>query len=134
MIIRYAFGPNAGSTAHVPRDQFVQILINAGVLELVEEPQFNVAPQPAPAASLVTQYFVGPIGLYGKLAITKRTGACIEYLSVHPNEVKRYWPDCPDEVLAAWSRTDVRERAQLGQGVPDAGKFSANTNQPQVKG
>ncbi len=49
MNCKYVFGPNAGQTCHVPRDQFIDILIKSGVLEVVstDEPR-TVALPPQP--------------------------------------------------------------------------------------
>lgn len=37
MNVKYVFGPNAGQTCHVPRDQFIDILIKSGVLEVAAD-------------------------------------------------------------------------------------------------
>ena len=37
MKVQYVFGPNAGQQFHAPRDQFIDILIKSGVLELIED-------------------------------------------------------------------------------------------------
>ena len=49
MNCKYVFGPNAGQTCHVPRDQFIDILIKSGVLEVVsaeERQPVVMLPQP----------------------------------------------------------------------------------------
>lgn len=43
----FVFGPNAGQTFHAPRDQFIDILIRAGVIELIEADK----PRPPVAAN-----------------------------------------------------------------------------------
>jgi hypothetical protein len=50
MNVKYVFGPNAGQTAHVPRDQFIDILIKSGVLEVAADqpPRQTVAMIPQP--------------------------------------------------------------------------------------
>jgi hypothetical protein len=48
----YNFGPNAGQQFHAPRDQFIDILIKAGVLELVEADKPRVATANAESASI----------------------------------------------------------------------------------
>jgi hypothetical protein len=77
MNCKYVFGPNAGQTCHVPRDQFIDILIKSGVLELVSadeprqpvavpEPKWGIKKMPTSGAVAIqcdylreTQYFIG---------------------------------------------------------------------------
>lgn len=42
MKVRFVSGPRAGQTTHVQRDRFSDLLLQAGVLELVEEDQPRV--------------------------------------------------------------------------------------------
>jgi hypothetical protein len=77
MNCKYVFGPNAGQTCHVPRDQFIDILIKSGVLEVVSaeerqpvvmlpQPIWGIKKMPTSGAVAIqcdylreTQYFIG---------------------------------------------------------------------------
>ncbi len=85
-------------------------------------------PQPAPGP-LTPTYFVGRTNSQSAaFVIVRRQGATEMYLSGTVEQIKRAYPDCPANVLAAWAATPERERAAMTQGIPGAGKFSANTN------
>ena len=55
----YNFGPNAGQTFHAPRDQFIDILIKAGVLTLVEADK--PGPHVANAESAAREWHTAPV-------------------------------------------------------------------------
>lgn len=54
MKILYKFGPKAGTIDHAPRTQEIQVLINAGIIEVVDD-----TPEP-PSAALLAQHTIAP--------------------------------------------------------------------------
>lgn len=64
MLVKFTTGTNAGTVAHAPRGQFTDLLIQAGILEVAEQPK------PDPAEACRQGLLVLPEGWY----VNKRVG------------------------------------------------------------
>jgi hypothetical protein len=99
MNVKYVFGPNAGQTCHVPRDQFIDILIKSGVLEVAadEVRQPVTIPQP--------QWGIKVMPTTGEVSIQCDHMRTVMYFrgdpdNAHTFKVGGFEP--PEEVVAAY--------------------------------
>jgi hypothetical protein len=117
MNVKYVFGPNAGQTCHVPRDQFIDILIKSGVLEIAaDEPVRQPVTVPTPRWSI----FVGPTT--GQPAIQCAHQRGVEYYSGKPENAHKFKvgnSTPPQEVIAAYA-AELERRTPLEKWREDS--------------
>jgi hypothetical protein len=84
MNAKFVFGPNAGQNIHVPRDQFIDILIRAGVLELGEE---SAPVRNAPTAA---RFSVGTLPTTGKAVVKVSDGRTDLFFDGEPKDLPAF--------------------------------------------
>jgi|HubBroStandDraft_5_1064220.scaffolds.fasta_scaffold56890_3 hypothetical protein len=103
MNCKYVFGPNAGQTCHVPRDQFIDILIKSGVLEIADD---QTPRQPVTVPAPTPKWGIKKMPTSGEVVIQcDHLNTTMYYrgdpANAHTFKVGGFAP--PDEVLHAYA-------------------------------
>lgn len=115
MKIIYKFGPRAGETAHVPRSQEIQVLLNAGIIEEVPLTDGERAEVVQSAGHTIPPNFSTPVWSVetsphtGTLLVARRFRNETTLFDGPPD--RKQWPDCPETLAAEFER-------QRSKGVP----------------